>query len=1408
MFIKKMIAMLSIFYLTFFGLAVMIGWLVNLPILFQINPVQNSVVFNTGLCFFLTGIALFICENRLFRAGQILLGLMIFIIAGLSLTQTLFSLDLHIDQLLVKVASDNEMVYPGRMAFNTSFAFIFSGLIFIFIPYSRLKIVAILVQIAIFIIFIIGVLGLIGYALKIDFLYSWYSYTQMALLSAMGFILLSASTWRLWLQTVNTFAWYRDNEEIKIIITGCGVVFLVALTAGLTSFVSITNQQNATLSHSFQFELQAQAREFQDDILRPLKEIDEIRNAYFPKLDPAKLPELVNLFVSQGFTTVRIFDKNGKEIIGHGPMIDRPELQVNLLAHKEAVLGWKNGWYFQVIIPVKDLGFVLLVWPLDSITEALDSSQQSLGKTAEYVICSKINEDRAECFPSRFKRHAFILQNHLYSRSLPMFAALDGKKGALITNDYKNSHVLAAYSPLASTDLGIVLKIDVSEIYMPVLKSFLTTIPIIILAMFAGILLLRLSVMPLIRKALSTEQKLLSINDQLHQSEERYNIAVAASHVGLWDWQVGTDKIYYSPILKKMLGYREDEIANSVSAFQERLHPDDREYAEKMLSQHIKTKTPYDIEYRLRAKNGDYHWFRVIGKAFWNKQDRAERMAGSIIDITDQKKAHQRLATQYVLTQLLSEATSFSEVAPKILRAICEGVGWDYGAVWLVDHSKQALRCVSVWSSPIMDFSALKESSVKLDLPSGKGLPGTVWSTAKPYWSCDPNDQANFPRYAVLKELNLNSFFGFPIFIGHNVLGVIEFFATGTKPIDDDVLQMMSTLSPQIGQFVQRKSVENELRESETHKSAILSSASDSIITINDKGIIVSYNPQVEKMFGLSNIDMLGKNINQLVPGLFAKLGQAQRKSPIEFLAKRENGELFPIELSISGMMVNDEHRYVSIIRDITERKKVEALKNEFISVVSHELRTPLTSIRGSIGLLLGGVVGTFSEKAKKLLEIAHNNCERLLLLINDILDIEKIEAGKMTYQMKPVEIDSVVQAAINMNQAYAEKFSVKLKLIKSAPGVMVNVDPDRLIQVLTNLISNAAKFSPPKQDVDIAVQTMDGTVQVAITDKGPGIPENFKSRIFHKFSQADGSNTRGQGGTGLGLSISKAIIEKFGGTLNFDSVANVKTSFYFELPRVYEDGNQAAKPVVIAPKSTLLICEDDEDQALYLSELLKSAGFSTDVAPTIGKAKELLSLHRYDALLLDLILPDQDGISFIRELRSKPATQDLPVIVISVITEAGRSLLNGDGLTVLDWLDKPVDFEKLLKGIRMIQKNENNRRPRVLHVEDDKDTQLIIKEILQKEAIIVDADTVEDAKNKLENETFDLVILDLILPDGNGVELLPLISQKHLPVIVFSVSELNESYAKSVNEVLVKTKTSSLQLLTMIKQVLAKIRK
>ncbi len=359
------------------------------------------------------------------------------------------------------------------------------------------------------------------------------------------------------------------------------------------------------------------------------------------------------------------------------------------------------------------------------------------------------------------------------------------------------------------------------------------------------------------------------------------------------------------------------------------------------------------------------------------------------------------------------------------------------------------------------------------------------------------------------------------------------------------------------------------LKNNEVLQRTIVESMADGLVMIDNKGIIQFFNKAAEKIFGYSAREVLQNNISMLMPATdrtrhdsyldhYSKTGNASIIGVgREVEGQRKDGLIFPIDLAVTEMILDGEVLYTGTVRDITDRKQVEKLKNEFVSTVSHELRTPLTSIRGSLSLINAGAVGEIPDKAKKMLAIAGNNTERLLLLINDILDVQKIESDEISFKFSSVDVMSLLETAILNNVAYAQKHDVEFKIIKKLDGVRLFADADRIIQVLNNLLSNAAKFSPKGEIVEISVLRHGNDIlRISVTDYGSGIPESFQPRLYEKFTQSDSSDTRQKGGTGLGLSISKAIVEKHGGRIDYVTQKDIGTTMYFELPEIVDTQN------------------------------------------------------------------------------------------------------------------------------------------------------------------------------------------------------------------------------------------------------------
>lgn len=361
--------------------------------------------------------------------------------------------------------------------------------------------------------------------------------------------------------------------------------------------------------------------------------------------------------------------------------------------------------------------------------------------------------------------------------------------------------------------------------------------------------------------------------------------------------------------------------------------------------------------------------------------------------------------------------------------------------------------------------------------------------------------------------------------------------------------------------ITERKLAEEATKASEKRIRTIIENMLVGLIIISPEGIIESVNPRTEQIFGFTSSQMVGRHLMSLF--IEAKLYSLNSREDLnsfmenmfhkalnhvgEFDAMKQTGEDFPIELSLSEFNMADGRFFLANILDVSERREVERLKKEFVSTVSHELRTPLTSIRGSLTLLNVGALGSLPEQAKKAVNIAERNTIRLIGLINDILDIEKLESGKLDMVFQDVDITSVLERSVESVKTFADNNGVLLEMIPS--NVHLNADGDRLVQVIVNLMSNACKFSPQGATVTVRVDEIPNWIEVKVIDRGRGIPEKFKGLLFQRFQQVEASDAKRKGGTGLGLAICKGIIEAHGGTIGVDSEEGKGSVFWFRVP-------------------------------------------------------------------------------------------------------------------------------------------------------------------------------------------------------------------------------------------------------------------
>ncbi len=405
-----------------------------------------------------------------------------------------------------------------------------------------------------------------------------------------------------------------------------------------------------------------------------------------------------------------------------------------------------------------------------------------------------------------------------------------------------------------------------------------------------------------------------------------------------------------------------------------------------------------------------------------------------------------------------------------------------------------------------------------------------------------------------------------------------------------------------------------------------------------------------------------------------------------ELRLQHKHGHVVPVLLR--GYIQRDPQgmaqRISGTLMDLTERKRVEQMKNDFVSTVSHELRTPLTSISGALGLIVGGALGSAPPTMQQMLEIAYRNSLRLGHLINDLLDMEKIAAGKMSFELREHSLGDLLEESLASNQALCEQHGVCCTL-EHPTDVLVWVDGLRLQQVLGNFLSNAVKFTPEGGEIRLHSSLHGTKVRISVTDQGPGIPEAFRSRVFEKFAQADASDSRQKSGTGLGLAITKELIERMGGTVGFDCVPGQGTTFWCELPIQIPPAESDCRD----GQPRILVVEDEPDTGRLLHMMLREGGYGVERVQSLHQAREKLAASHYEAMTLDLHLPDGSGMQLIDELRDQPAMQDLPIVVISAAHQFEQAQFPAG----IVWLHKPITNAQLLVAVEQARDNIRQAR-------------------------------------------------------------------------------------------------------------------
>ena len=605
-----------------------------------------------------------------------------------------------------------------------------------------------------------------------------------------------------------------------------------------------------------------------------------------------------------------------------------------------------------------------------------------------------------------------------------------------------------------------------------------------------------------------------------------------------------------NPAAERLFKYRAEEvIGNNISLLMPEPY---RSEHDDYLSRYLVTNDARVIgigrEVRARRKDGSvFHaelavsQMEIGGQIFFS---------GILRDISDRKLAEEQLESSYMLQNVLNlllntslKRLTFDEFltqALDIVLAMPFAAAHSRGAIFLVDEDGQSL----VMRAQRELTSAERERYAGIDV--NHSLCGRAAQSGRTQYVTG-DEGPDRPRACM-------NYYCIPMVLKGTVLGVIVVFPDNAhaRSVDEAFLDVVGR---SMATIVDRMQAQEKLNQFKTTLDMTL----DCVFMFSPDTLEFFYvNQGAVAQVGYTYDELMHLRAFDITPTLdesrFREMIQPmlsgeQPAINFETTHGHKEGSRIPVEIFLQYIHPHGESsRFVAIVRDITERKKVDRMKDEFVATVSHELRTPLTSIRGSLGLLTGGAMGALPAHAAELLDIAHKNTERLLLLINDLLDMNKLSAGQVQFKFSPIEIKSFVEQAVSANAAYAEQYHVTFQVKALPERVCMLGDSDRLMQVMYNLLSNAAKFSSAGAVVEIGAKCQEGRVRISVTDHGPGIADSFRNKIFERFTQSDSSDTRKVGGTGLGLNISRSIIERHSGRLDFESREGQGATFYFEL--------------------------------------------------------------------------------------------------------------------------------------------------------------------------------------------------------------------------------------------------------------------